>query len=541
MKLKYKLILMLVPVIILVTVLTLVVLKGSRDVKKELNILMERDVSIVKMTSVLLSDVNDIVPLVDKLTQSISYHNDWERDLINLRTKKDTILSALDNLSNKFSNYMPGYEFDYTDQVFYDKLALEIEMRKSSFITEYEDFRDRLNDPESSPEKLIKSGVDFRAKAIDFSEFLRHINSRYHRQFDDFVRHVIAHTNRNFALWLGLMFVIFAVGIFLAVHTFRTISNPLEKLKEGVVEIKKGNLWYRINENPNSEFSKIFEEFNNMASRLSLARAEVNDKNEELIRANRKLNEEKHNAESADRLKSAFLANMSHEIRTPMNGIVGFTELLNEEGLTEEERREYRSVIKVCSNQLLRIIDDILDISKLEAGQLKLIPEHVDLCRLFRQVQTIYNGTDKIPDDVDLLFEIKWECKEDIWLDAKRLSQIIINLVDNALKFTEKGFVKVTADKIKDKLSIKVTDTGIGIPPEKQKDIFERFTQAHTDSFFSGKHSGTGLGLSIVKALVNLMDGEVGLTSGEGEGTEFSILLPLNTTGNASSYSDTSR
>ncbi|MFC0878540.1 ATP-binding protein [Saccharicrinis sp. FJH2] len=541
MKVKYRLILMLVPVILLVAAMTLIVLKGSGDVKEELNVLMERDVSLVKVTSELLSDVNNIVPQIDKLTQSIRYSNNWEKDRINLQTQKDTITLALDKLSDKFANYMPSYKFDYTDQVFYDKLALEIEMRKGNFISKYEDFNEKISEPETSEAQRIKAGIDFRTTAIEFSEFLRHINTRYHKQFDEFVRHVIAHTNRNYALWMGWMVVIFTLGIFLLIHTYRTISSPLERLKEGVVEIKKGNLGYRIHENPNSEFSKLFEEFNNMASRISLARGEIREKNDELLRANKKLNAEKLNAESADRLKSAFLANMSHEIRTPMNGIVGFTELLNEEGLSDNERREYRSVIKVCSNQLLRIIDDILDISKLEAGQLKLIPEHVDLCRLFRQVQTIYNGTDKISDDVDLLFEIKWECKEDIWLDSKRLSQIIINLVDNALKFTEKGFVKVTADKIKDKLSIKVTDTGIGIPPEKQKDIFERFTQAHTDSFFSGKHSGTGLGLSIVKALVDLMDGELNLSSKEGEGTDFSILLPLNITGNASSYSDTSR
>ncbi|MFB6340928.1 ATP-binding protein [Saccharicrinis sp. FJH62] len=541
MKVKYRLILMLVPVILLVAAMTLIVLKGSRDVKEELNILMERDVSLVKMTSVLLSDVDNIVPQVDKLTQSIIYNNDWVEDRINLKTQKDTILLALDKLSDKFANYMPSYKFDYTDQVFYDKLALEIEMRKGNFISKYEDFNEKISDPEISEKQRIKAGIDFRATAIEFSEFLRLINSRYHKQFDEFVRHVIAHTNRNYALWMGWMVVIFALGIFLAIHTYRTISSPLERLKEGVVEIKKGNLGYRIHENPNSEFSKLFEEFNNMASRISLARGEIREKNDELLRANKKLNAEKLNAESADRLKSAFLANMSHEIRTPMNGIVGFTELLNEEGLSDNERREYRSVIKVCSNQLLRIIDDILDISKLEAGQLKLIPEEVNICTLFKQVEAIYSSSDKIAENVNLLFEVRWDCVNNLSLDPKRLSQIIINLVDNALKFTEKGFVKVSADKLSDKLNIKVTDTGIGIPAEKQRDIYDRFTQAHDDHYFSGKHNGTGLGLSIVKALVDLMDGEINLTSKEGEGTEFSILLPLNITGNASSYSDTSQ
>jgi len=503
------------------------VLKGSRDVKKELNILMERDVSVVKMTSVLLTDVNDIVPLLDKVTQNISYNGDWETDLKKLDAQKDSVLAALDSLSYKFKNYMPDYKFDYSDQVFYDRLVLEIEMKRSNLIWEYQAFKDKLNEPEMSEVQRIKAGVDFRGTAIEFGEFLRLINSRYHKQFDDFVRHIVSHTNRNYALWLGLMVVIFSIGIFLAIHTFRTISSPLERLKEGVVQIKKGNLRYRINEKPNSEFNKIFEEFNDMASRLTLAQGEIHEKNKELLKANKKLNEEKLKAESADRLKSAFLANMSHEIRTPMNGIVGFTDLLNEEGLTDEERREYRSVIKVCSNQLLHIIDDILDVSKLEAGQLKLIPEAVNMCTIFKQIETIYNGTDKIPENVDLLFEINWKCNNNVVLDPKRFTQIIINLVDNALKFTEKGFVKVTADKLDDKLDIKITDTGIGIPPEKQKNIFERFTQAHTNSYFNGKHNGTGLGLSIVKALVDLMEGEINFISKEGEGTEFRVSLPL--------------
>ena len=527
---------MLVPVVILISVLTLLVLKGSRDVKQELNILMERDVSIIKSTAFLISDVNDLVPLLDEVTQKISYNKNWNNDIKNLESKKEAILNALDSLSYKFENYMPDYKFDYSDQVFYDKLALEIVIRRNSFVTKYEDFEQKLSDPEISSDQKVKAGIDFRSKAIDFSVFLRHVNSRYHQKFDEFVRHVISHINRNYALWLGFILIIFAVGVIITFNTFRTISNPLERLKEGVVEIKKGNLRYRIDEHPDSEFGKIFEEFNNMASQLSLARGEINEKNEELTRANKKLNEEKLKAESADRLKSAFLANMSHEIRTPMNGIVGFVDLLNDEGLTDAERKEYRSVIQVCSSQLLRIIDDILDISKLEAGQLKLIPEKVNICTLFSQIKTIYNRTDKIPAKVDLLFEIKWDCTNDLVLDPKRLRQVIINLVDNALKFTEKGFVKVMTDRKGDKLHIEVQDTGIGIAPEKQKNIFERFTQVHPGSYLNGKHNGTGLGLSIVNALVDLMEGEISLTSREGEGTTFTIFLPMNFTDSASSY-----
>ncbi len=236
------------------------------------------------------------------------------------------------------------------------------------------------------------------------------------------------------------------------------------------------------------------------------------------------LQKAKEKAEESDRLKSAFLANMSHEIRTPMNGILGFTELLGEPNLDEGSKAHYISLIKKCGNQLMTIINDIIDISKIEAGELVVKKEKINVDRIFPDVFSFFNPAaqkknitlinDIIPEDTPTMIES----------DESRLRQVLINLIDNSIKFTSDGQVNFGYRKNENHIEFYVRDTGIGIKPEHQQMVFERFRQA--DTSLSKKHRGTGLGLSISKALVDLLGGTIRMESAPGKGSLFTFRLP---------------
>jgi len=231
-------------------------------------------------------------------------------------------------------------------------------------------------------------------------------------------------------------------------------------------------------------------------------------------------------AEEANLAKSQFLANMSHEIRTPMNGIIGFSDLLADEQLTEDQKG-YVGIIRTSGDNLLRLIDDILDFSKIEAGQLDT--EIID-CSLAEMLNSVGSLMRPRAMEKGLQFEIieKNGLPANIKTDPTRLRQCLINLISNAVKFTETGhvFVTVSLDEFNNEPFIRfdVEDTGIGIPVDKHRAIFESFSQA--DGSTTRKYGGTGLGLTITKQLAGLLGGELTLISEEGEGSTFSIAIP---------------
>jgi PAS domain S-box-containing protein len=244
-------------------------------------------------------------------------------------------------------------------------------------------------------------------------------------------------------------------------------------------------------------------------------------------KAAEKLLQEKQIAEVANRTKSEFLANMSHELRTPLNSIIGFADLLYEQAYGELSEKQLKSVgnISRSGRHLLNLINDILDLSKVEAGKLELDYKKFELVTKFTMIQNLLAP---IADRKNI--KIKIEVKDDlgtICADEARFAQIMYNLVDNAIKFSyENGFIKIAARKKGDFVEITVADTGIGIKTEDQNKLFKPFSQV--DSFSSKQYQGTGLGLSLVKQIVHLHHGYVWFQSKYGEGSIFAFTIPIN-------------
>ncbi|MEM9382008.1 MAG: ATP-binding protein [Planctomycetota bacterium] len=241
----------------------------------------------------------------------------------------------------------------------------------------------------------------------------------------------------------------------------------------------------------------------------------------------RDLEEARAVAESASRSKSAFLANTSHEIRTPMNGIIGTAELLSHTDLDEDQREHLATVVR-CGDDLLRLIDEVLDLSKIEAGHMTIVEEPFDLAECIHHVCDLIRP--RVRDGVGLVVRIGGEVGRTYLGDGARVRQIVINLVGNAAKFTHTGSIEVGVSVTGREgdahaLRIEVTDTGIGIPSDRCGAIFETFTQVDGES--TREYGGTGLGLAISRKLALLMGGDVDLESTEGEGSTFGCTLPL--------------
>ncbi len=269
------------------------------------------------------------------------------------------------------------------------------------------------------------------------------------------------------------------------------------------------------------------EEIEDFASTLKLVNNELGSEIKQRKKIEEALEQAKGKAESANRAKSAFLANMSHEIRTPLNAVIGFSEILNDK-INEPEYKDYLESIRTSSKSLLMLINDILDFSKIEAGKLEIKNEFANLNSLFKDIEVIFSVKIKQKKlDYQTLFSSDFPLS--IKIDEVRLRQILVNLVGNAVKFTQKGGIKISSkfeplvvlenDLMEGDLTIKVIDTGIGMSTDFQKELFEAFSQEQNFNDVEG----TGLGLAISKKLVELLNGTIRIESKLNKGSEFTL------------------
>jgi signal transduction histidine kinase/CheY-like chemotaxis protein/CHASE3 domain sensor protein len=281
-------------------------------------------------------------------------------------------------------------------------------------------------------------------------------------------------------------------------------------LKESQVRLEQQQVEL---EQTNSQLEEQAQALENQRDELSRSNASVEAKASEL--------------ERASQYKSDFLANMSHELRTPLNSLLILSKLLgdNQAGNLSDEQVKFAQTIEASGNDLLSLINDILDLSKIEAGHIQIAPDTMSLDRFQRDMHLLF---DPVASERGLEFaiEVAKECPASIETDRQRLEQILKNLLSNAFKFTEAGSVRLVLDRVEgDRIALSVIDTGIGIEPEQQRDIFEAFRQA--DGTISRKFGGTGLGLSISRELARLLGGSIALSSKPGEGSRFTLTIPL--------------
>jgi len=289
------------------------------------------------------------------------------------------------------------------------------------------------------------------------------------------------------------------------------------KFAEKAIEDAKEDA--RIKQIQNQELAASEEEIRASMEELKATTDALKESNEELTIAKGK-------AEESDKLKSVFLTNMSHEIRTPLNGIIGFSNLLNTQEQTDKTGKYYTEIISKSGEQLLKIIDDIIEVSQLETGQAKIHTSKVNLNYLLINLIEEYKySADKKGIDIRLEIELNDE-DSIIYADESKFLNIIKNLIENALKFTNKGFVKVKCKLQGEMLEFSVEDTGIGFEQGNTFNIFDRFVQANKE--ISIEFGGLGLGLSIAKLNSELLGGEIYANSMIGKGSVFGFTIPYN-------------
>lgn len=276
-----------------------------------------------------------------------------------------------------------------------------------------------------------------------------------------------------------------------------------------------------------SEQVKIRQHLQRSEQKLRDQNEEYLALNEELVQANDDLQKAKEKAEESDQLKSAFLANMSHEIRTPMNGLIGFSQLLSRPGLSEEKRGYYAEIINASCNQLNSIINDLIDVSKIETRQVQMNISKVDINEVLSKLITFFNPS-ATRNNLKLKFDNK-KISDSLVIetDETKITQVLTNLVSNALKFTPSGSIEVDYELNNSTIQFRVEDTGIGIDPKYHQLIFDRFRQVEMS--MSREYGGAGLGLSISKAFVELMGGKIWVESELGKGSRFYFTIPYST------------
>jgi len=324
---------------------------------------------------------------------------------------------------------------------------------------------------------------------------------------------------RDLALTGALFFGAAGLAILLANSLARRLARPMERLSEAMHETAVGGRFKAVEQTSDDDvFQSLTDSFNHLVCRLEANDHDLRGAMAELVKA-------RDDANAANVLKSHFLANMSHEIRTPLNGVLAMAELMAMDKMSDTQRERLK-VIRESGAVLLGVLNDVLDLSKIEAGRLEITGRPFDIAQLAQSIRETYAPLAR---DRGLAFEVAVAPEaQGLWRgDSDRLRQILGNLIANALKFTLEGAVAVRFASAEDGsgLRIDVADTGIGISPEILPRLFDKFVQA--DSSTTRRFGGSGLGLAICRELAVLMDGSIKVQSREGRGSTFTVLLSL--------------
>jgi signal transduction histidine kinase len=305
---------------------------------------------------------------------------------------------------------------------------------------------------------------------------------------------------------LIMVILVVAVAVWLASMLTRRITD----LISGLTRIEAGEFSFRFKRDAKDELGRLSDSLNTMANSVA--------------ESFRRLDDARHQAEENSRMKSDFVASMSHELRTPLNGILGFAELIRDEA-PNEETREQADTIYRSGQHLLSLVNDILDIAKIESGHMSLESIPFELSSLLQEVGTLHNASAQ-QKSLNLVMEFAPDLPKTLIGDPTRLRQVINNLLSNAVKFTRQGEIHFSARRDNERVIFGIRDTGPGIASEAQPLVFERFRQA--ENFITREHGGTGLGLALVREVVALMGGTVRLESEVGHGSYFEFWVPVS-------------
>lgn len=338
---------------------------------------------------------------------------------------------------------------------------------------------------------------------------------------------------------LLLLAAVLIVSFFLGVWLSRSITGPVLTLAAAASTISSlGDYSIRVEKTGNDEIGALYDSFNDMLNQIEARNTEIRTLNEhledkveerthDLLKAKEQAEEARRRAESADQAKSAFLANMSHEIRTPMNAILGYSGLLLKI-IEEPKQREFLEIVQNSGRNLLDLINDILDLSKIESGKMRLVLKVMNIHHMLTEIRNIFRIKTE-EKGIDFHIDISPDFPAGLLMDETRLRQILFNVVGNAVKFTHEGHVSITASKKSSDLQtsridilFKIEDSGIGIPEEHQDTIFKAFEQQPGQGT---QYGGAGLGLTITKRLVEMMNGSISVSSRPGKGSAFFIEL----------------